>query len=71
MIDLPENGVEALVLLVGRIDGKMDQMLEQQRSHSSRIADLERDKNRFAGVIACISAAVAWIGKDHLVALFH
>jgi hypothetical protein len=60
--------------MVGRMEGKIDTVLTAQEKHGSRLAALERDRNRFAGILVGISGVLTWLGRDHaasIVALFH
>lgn len=78
----PSGNLDDLILLVGRIDGKMDQMLKQHEANTvrlgtleTRITVLERDRNRLAGALALVTGVIGWITKDgfasHLATLFH
>lgn len=60
---MPASNNDDLLLLVGRIDGKLDTLLHTSSTHETRIALLEAWRNRLAGAVAVLSSAVA---ADHL-----
>lgn len=55
-----------LVLLLGRLDGKMDTVLQNQTNHDSRIRDLEKGRwfnlGASGAVGGIVSAGIALMG---------
>lgn len=49
-----------LLLLLGRLDGKMDTLIAQQATHDTRIRDLERSKWVTQGFAAAVSGIVTF-----------
>lgn len=50
-----------LLLLLGRLDGKMDTLIAQQATHDNRIRDLERSKWMTQGFAAAVSGGVTFL----------
>lgn len=49
---------------LGRIEGKLDAVLQQQEDHKRRIDDLEGLKNKALGIAAIIGSMVGLIGTS-------
>ncbi len=64
-----ENEQE-LLLLVGRIDGKLDLLLEHNEKFGTRLSGVESAQSRMTGIATALAAFSAWLGKDHLASLF-
>lgn len=60
------DGNDNMILLLGRLDGKMDTLLLQQTNHDQRIRELEKGRWFNLGVSGTIgglvSAAIALMG---------
>lgn len=52
-----------LLLLIGRMDGKLDTLLTRHDQHEKRIGALEAFKNRALGYAAAVSGAVALLAQ--------
>lgn len=48
-----------LILLIGRLDGKMDTLLMQQNNHDDRLRELEKGRWFNLGVAAAVSGIVS------------
>ncbi|MCA2979318.1 MAG: hypothetical protein INH37_13600 [Myxococcaceae bacterium] len=49
-----------LILLLGRLDGKMDTVLANQTDHDTRIRDLEKNRWFNLGISAAVSGAMSF-----------
>ena len=54
----PQSSTE-LVLLLGRLDGKMDTVLANQKNHDTRIRDLEKGRWFNLGASGAIAGLVS------------
>jgi hypothetical protein len=52
-----------LRLLVGRIDGKLDLLLETRGSQETRLASLEAWRNKLVGAVAILAVATTYLAK--------
>jgi len=43
---------------LGRIEGKLDSMLDAQSDHATRLASVERYTNRIAGALVLVTAII-------------
>ncbi len=50
---------DSLPFLLGRMESKLDQVLDATKSHGKRIDALEKDKNKILGAVAVISAGIS------------
>ena len=68
---MPEKETsQDLILLIGRLDGKLDMIPETNTSLGQRVAKLETASSRLHGVALALAAFSTYLGKDHLAALF-
>jgi len=70
------DNTDTLILLVGRMDGKLDMLLTRDKeqdakiaAHDERIAALENDRAKVLGIWAVVSLGLGWVG-DHLFTTF-
>lgn len=49
-------------MLLGKIDGKVDMILEHVRDHNTRITSLEGDRNRVKGALWGVGIGSASLG---------
>ena len=66
------DNTDTLILLVGRMDGKLDMLLTRDKeqdakiaAHDERISALENDRAKVLGIWAAVSVGMGWLG-DHL-----
>lgn len=50
---------------VGRIEGKLDQSLDDTKDHGTRIRGLERKMHWWSGIAAAIGVAIGYVTKQH------
>ena len=50
---------DSLPFLLGRMESKLDQVLETHKDHGKRITGLEKDKHKVLGAMAVISAGIS------------
>lgn len=59
---------------LGRIEGKLDTILDVQKTHATRLDDLDALKNRGYGIIAAITVAGGFMGASiskAIASIFH
>lgn len=60
---------EELILLIGRLDGKVDKLLKVAEDCEGRILSLEKDRWRVTGAFAVLLGIVGWFNHERLVML--
>jgi hypothetical protein len=60
---------EETVMLIGRMDEKLDALLLRSADHDRRIKTLENSRVRLAGVIVGIGGTMAWLSHDKIMPL--
>jgi hypothetical protein len=65
-----DSSQQEMLLLLGRVDGKVDILITSTSSLAARVTSLEVAQARILAVFAVVTAFFTFLGKEHIASLF-